>query len=219
MYKSLNYHSLQKRSPHYAVLMITQIMTSSSLFQPDVEAEASAYEDWLIELIEDNGIIVAPHPDVSAKELVSKCYEGAKPFKDGGEGHKDYLVWKTVATHINAQDTDASNFFLTNNTKDFCAKGDDGEFVLHPELVEQIDVEARVPSIQTALRNAFDNVLAPQLQGATLEDIPDIGTDEVQAFVDKCLLDDLPHHSAFGFEVTCAPSSLQLCAESLGLNL
>lgn len=167
---------------------------------PDVEAEASAYEGWLIELIEDNRIIVAPYPDVSAKELVSKSYDGAKPFKDGGEGHKDYLVWKTVAAHINAQDTDAPSFFLTNNTKDFCAKLDDGEFVLHPELAEQVNVEARVPSIQTALRKAFDNVLAPQLQGATLEDIPDIGTDEVQAFVDKCLLDDLPQHSAFGFE-------------------
>ncbi|MEL6170524.1 MAG: PIN domain-containing protein [Pseudomonadota bacterium] len=167
---------------------------------PDVEAEVSAYEDWLLELIEDNGLTVAPYPDVSAKELVSKSYEGAKPFKDGGEGHKDYLVWKSVAAHINAQETDASNCFLTNNTKDFCAKGDDGAFILHPELAEQVNVEARVPSIQTSLRNAFDNVLAPNLQGVTLEDIPEIGTDEVQAFVDKCLLDDLPQHSAFGFE-------------------
>mmetsp|Transcript_28886 Transcript_28886/g.55048 ORF Transcript_28886/g.55048 Transcript_28886/m.55048 type:complete len:359 (+) Transcript_28886:677-1753(+) len=168
-------------------------------FSFDLSEEVDDYEEWLLELIENNGVEIAPYPEVSTKELVSKSYEGKKPFKESGEGHKDYLVWKTVAAHINAQSSTPPNILLTNNIKDFCTS-DGEESVLHPDLSVQIDNEQNKPKIYTSLKSAFDDLLAPNLQGVTFNEIPELGADEIQEMVNTYLLDDLPDHTAFGFE-------------------
>lgn len=58
------------------------------------------YKNWLEEFIEEHGVVVAPYPEVSVKELVEQSYAAQKPFKETGEGHKDYVIWKTITGHI-----------------------------------------------------------------------------------------------------------------------
>lgn len=165
-----------------------------------VSDEIDAYEDWLYGLIDDKGVLVPAYPEISLKDLVQKSYENEKPFKESGEGHKDYLVWKTIRDHIVSKATTPPNYFLTNNTKDFGAKGGDDKDILHPDLEKQIEEEALRPKLYTSLKSAFDKLLAPNLQDITLDEIPDLNADDLQRMVDEYLLDDLPQRTAFGFE-------------------
>lgn len=165
-----------------------------------IEDEFDQYENWLIDLVEDDGITLAPYPDIAAKELVEKSYESQKPFKDNGDGHKDYIVWKTIKDHIENQEAALPNLFLTNNTKDFSAQGENNAPILHPDLAGQVAEEQKRPKLYTSLKSVFDEELAPQLQGITLDEIPDLGAQEITSLTEKFLLDDLPQRSAFGFE-------------------
>ncbi|CAN5530891.1 hypothetical protein BH10PLA2_BH10PLA2_03570 [soil metagenome] len=159
-----------------------------------------SYGDWLTQLIDDNGIFVAPYPDVSAKELVDKSYGVKKPFKDSGEGHKDYIVWKTILSHIGSGEATPPNIFLTNNTKDFCDVDKDSAAILHSELAEQIQNPTHRPKVYTSMKSAFDSELSPNLEGITLDDIPDLGTQDIDSMAGKLLLDDLPGRSLYGLE-------------------
>jgi rRNA-processing protein FCF1 len=165
-----------------------------------IDQAISDYEDFLSDLIEENGIHVAPYPDISLQDLVVKSYELEKPFKDSGEGHKDFLVWKSIKAHTEVEAASPPHFFLTNNTKDFATLDQDKEHVLHPDLAAQIDVAAHQPALLTALRDAWEKLLAPKLEGMTAEDIPDLSDDDIKQATSDFLLDDLPDRTAFGFE-------------------
>jgi hypothetical protein len=170
------------------------------LIEFSVEDEIDQYEDWLIDLVEDDGVTLAPYPNIPAKELVEKSYKYQKPFKESGEGHKDYIVWKTIKDHIENQKTALPNLFLSNNTKDFGAQGENETPILHPDLAEQIEEVAKRPKLYTSLKSVFDEELAPNLEGMSLEDVPNLGAAEITNMTEKFLLDDLPQHTAFGFE-------------------
>ncbi|MBU1572015.1 MAG: DUF4935 domain-containing protein [Alphaproteobacteria bacterium] len=165
-----------------------------------VSEEIDGYEDWLYELIEEKGVLTHPYPEISLKDLVQKSYENEKPFKENGEGHKDFLVWGTIKNHIESKATTPPNYFLTNNTKDFAAKGGDDKDILHPNLAKEIEEDVRRPKLYTSLKAAFDKILAPNLQNITLGEIPDLNADDIQRLVDEYLLEDLPQRTAFGFE-------------------
>lgn len=166
----------------------------------DLSSEIDSYKDWLLELIEQSGVVIAAYPDVSAKELVLKSYEGRKPHKEGGEGYKDYLVWQTIKEHILAKTSTPPNIFLTQNTKDFGVRDGNEKSVLHPDLAGQIAEIQRRPKIYTSMKSAFDQHLAPSFQDIALQDIPEIDVNKIQNMVEKHLLDDLSLRTAFGFE-------------------
>jgi hypothetical protein len=103
---------------------------------------------------------VVPYPNVLPKTLVEASYSGKKPFKETGEGFKDFIVFETLKT-VAAQHG-SQGAFVTSNKKDFC--GPNGE--LHSDLQSQVQQEITV----------FDNihdfnigVLTPQLE--VLDDI------------------------------------------------
>ncbi len=158
------------------------------------------YKDWLNELIEDNGIIVATYPNIPFKELVEKSYEKNKPFKSTGVGHKDYIIWKTIKEYIESQNSTLTNYFLTNNSEDFCTKIDGGELTLHSELAIQITEETRKPEVYSSIKSLFDTKLAPLFEGITLSDIPDLELDDVNNIARETLQDELYQYSAYGFE-------------------
>lgn len=162
--------------------------------------EIDAYENWLYELIEEKGVVIPPYPQVTLKELVEKSYDGEKPFKESGEGHKDFLVWETVKHHIESNSTTPPNFFLTNNIKDFGGKDGVDKDILYPKLAEQIEEVELRPKLYTSLKAAFDKLLAPNLQDITIEEIPDLNSGDLQRMTDEYLLEDLPQRTAFGFE-------------------
>jgi hypothetical protein len=159
-----------------------------------------SYGEWLDKFLVDHGVVIAPYPDISAKELVEKSYGVKKPFKESGEGHKDYVIWKTILGSIASGEMTPSSIFLTNNTKDFCGIDENGAPVLHSDLAEQIRDPAHRPRVYTSIKSAFDSVLSPNLEGITLDDIPDLGAHDIDSMVGEFLLDDLPSHSLYGLE-------------------
>lgn len=98
----------------------------------NVDEECASYSAHLDNTIEEFGIQVKDYPNVSTQELVTAAYDNKKPFKDTGEGHKDYLIFKTIVELINESDDDL--VFITENHKDFCAKNKS----LHPDLSSQV---------------------------------------------------------------------------------
>lgn len=174
------------------------------------------FEGWLEDLIDDHGVVIAPYPDVSAKEIVEQSYQVKKPFKESGEGHKDYIIWKTILSHIASGQTSPPNIFLTNNTKDFCEVDHEGLSTLHPDLAQQVDDPLRSPRVYTSIKAAFDSELSPKLEGITLDDIPDLGTTEVASIVEKFLLEDLPSRSLYGLEGV--PFGNEISISSIGAH-
>lgn len=159
-----------------------------------IDDAADHYADWLESLIETHSIVMAPYPDIPPKELIEKSYELKKPFKDSGEGHKDYVVWKTVREGVNAETALPPFIFLTNNTKDFCELDQSGKYILHSDLSSQIGVPARKPIIYTSIKAAFDTELSPNLEGMSLDDTPSLEND-IDSMVGEFLLQDLPPNS------------------------
>jgi hypothetical protein len=159
-----------------------------------VDDAADHYDDWLESLIETHNIVISPYPNIPPKELIEKSYEMKKPFKDSGEGHKDYVVWKTVREGVNAETAWPPFIFLTNNTKDFCELDQSGKHILHSDLSSEIDVPARTPIIYTSIKAAFDTELSPNLEGMSLDDIPSLEND-IDSMVGEFLLQELPHNS------------------------
>lgn len=179
-----------------------------------ISDETSTYNEWLDNLISEYNITIAPYPQISNKELVEQSYLSKKPFKDSGEGHKDYLVFKTIYEQIQNAMNSSPHIFLTNNTKDFCVADDEGNYNLHPDLKEQIENPSLVPSIYTSVKGVFDAELAPKLEGISLEDIPDLGTHDIDTMVGDFLLEDLPRRSLFGLEGV--PFSNEISIASIG---
>ncbi len=173
-----------------------------------------AFEKWLDALLDQHGVTIAPYPEISSKELVEESYTLNKPFKTSGEGHKDFIIWKTILSGVTGQSLPPPNIFLTNNTKDFCQDGPDGTHVLHPDLAAQIEDPDLRPKVYTSIKSAFDSELAPHLEGITLDAIPDLGT--VDDLVEDMLLEDLPDRSLYGLEGI--PFSNEITISSAGLK-
>lgn len=173
------------------------------------------YEGFLDELIDDHSVIIAPYPDeITAKKLIEKSYQAKKPFKDNGEGHKDFIVWETIKSHIMSKTTSAPNIFVTNNVKDFCQPAGDGKFLLHPYLSDQIEGKILRPNIQVSMKNVLDETIMPLLEGMTLDDIPELNQQDIEHITNSTLLDDLPQRTAFGFENV--PFSNEVSISSVG---
>lgn len=166
----------------------------------DVDEAFNNYEIFLLKLIDENGVHVAPYPEVSTKDLVTNAYNAKKPFKETGEGHKDVLVWETIKEDFRKEADVPPHYFLTNNTKDFAMQDDDKRHILHSDLAAQLDVPTDQLVLLTTLRAAWESLLAPHLEGMTHEDLPDLSEDEIAEATSGFLLDDLPERTAFGFE-------------------
>lgn len=180
----------------------------------DIPVTTKAYQDGIDDLLEEYGVIVAPYPDISLKQLVNKSYECPKPFKVSGEGHKDYLVWETIKSHILEGATSAPNIMITQNFKDFSLNEGNGKNTLHPELSAQIESTSLRPKIQLSMKSVLDAEIMPLLEGLEIEDIPNLGQPDIQHIADRLLLDDLPQRTAFGIEGV--PFSNDISISSVG---
>lgn len=126
---------------------------------PDVNLDDTfrAYRAGARTVFRIHGVKIADYPDVSPKDIVVASYQGGKPFKANGEGHKDFLIFRTILSVINeARD---SVWFLTNNPKDFCSEGDK----LHPELQAQLP-DGREVTIFHSAKDFNNTHIIPQLE-------------------------------------------------------
>lgn len=168
--------------------------------QLDIPSVSAKFDDFFDDILDEHGVIVAPYPEITLKEIVTKSYEHPKPFKESGEGHKDFLIWETIKSHILEASTPEPNIILTNNIKDF-SKGDGKEKnTLHPDLASQIEPNALCPSIHLSMKAVLDAEIMPLLEGVEIEDIPNLGQPDIEHITNTLLLDDLPQRTAFGIE-------------------
>jgi hypothetical protein len=178
--------------------------------EPDVsiEGKTDEYNDWLDSFLKEDGIGIIPYPNITPKELVLKSYENVKPFKSTGEGHKDFMIWESIKSHIKGNVTAEPYYFLVNNPTDFCVeklnktdneKSKDKEWILHPELATQFEDQAQVPTVFVTIGKFFDAIILPKLEGITIDQVPHLTIDEIDDMTTEILEKELSGYTAYGF--------------------
>jgi hypothetical protein len=83
------------------------------------------------------GAHVLPIPTIDHQTIVSRALACRQPFdKEGKKGYRDTLIWYTILSLCENLDKNNLIVFVTNNTGDFCGRGNPAEF--SPELVDEI---------------------------------------------------------------------------------
>jgi hypothetical protein len=150
----------QKSTLHTAARKLLAMGVKVEATDFDVKEEAQRYRRHVHQMFEYHDAKVVPYPDISPKSLVDASYSGKKPFKESGEGFKDFIIFETIRAIATQQDDGGA--FVTANKKDFC--GSDGK--LYPDLQSMLQQQLTV----------YDNIhdfniamLTPQLE--VLDDI------------------------------------------------
>ncbi len=185
-------------------------ITGKTIEPGNADNDYGDYKDWLAEEVEKFGIDFLPYPATTTRELVAKSYEGEKPFKENGDGHKDYLIWRSIVECLQNQQEAAPTYLLTNNKKDFCADGAP-PLALHPDLASQLP-EGQSVNVYPDAVSFFGEMIAPHLKGVDINEIPVDLANRAIELIESNLTD----HSAFGFEgVPIQNEALITCVENV----
>jgi hypothetical protein len=163
----------------------------------DVEEKNTRYFESLNKKINDYGVDILEYPTITPKELVESSYTAKKPFKNNGDGYKDYIVWETIKDNIILNGNSFKYFFLNNNIKDF-SDGFEGSKKLHNDLVSQLPKNIDV-TLQTSIKEFYDQIISPKLTKIEFEDIPNISKYDIETEVERLLHSELFEYDAFGF--------------------
>ncbi len=156
--------------------------------------ETERFNENLKKLLEDLEVAILPYPATTTKDLVVASYSNRKPFKESGEGHKDFLIWKSIVESIDP--AKGPHIFVTNNTSDFAQEKKKDPFVLHAELLKDLPDEGLVQGF-TGRKPLLDNCILPLLDGwkPWSESKVDIN---IQKFADRVIGKELPYRTMYG---------------------
>jgi hypothetical protein len=101
---------------------------------PDIEAASQAYPLLLKARLNELGILVPSLPEISVGQLFELAIEERRPFRAGGRGFKDALIWQTV---LGLAEKDGT--VLISNDRDF-AESENQPTVLHHHLREDLEM-------------------------------------------------------------------------------
>jgi predicted nucleic acid-binding protein len=125
---------------------------------------------------------IVDYPPVSLEIIARKAISRLKPFKKGGEGYCDALIWETIL-HILRSNKDCEVIFITNNINDFF-NGESIHEELTAELIENGIAPHRIVVYRT-LKDVVDNLLLNHLdsldnlkQQINTNTVPGINIDE-----------------------------------------
>jgi hypothetical protein len=125
-------------------------MCDTNVFEP-------AFRNRLKEL----GIEVVPIPEVTHAALVDRDLKHVRPFNSDGKGYRDALIWLGFLNALD--DTTEKAIFVTSNSKDFCAVGEQ-EF--HSDLLKEL--QQHTPGCSTAVyaspKLLVEEVVKPRLR-------------------------------------------------------
>ena len=167
----------------------------------DIATAEECYRRWLCKFLRTHDAIILPYPQINLSDIVKESYRDRKPFKDNGDGYKDYILWKTICDYINAQPEPIDTYFITNNTKDFC-KEEGGQIKLHPDLSAQIDAEDREIMVCSDVGQFVSEHVLPILKVKSREllSTPELSDTDVRNAVEERLISDLHFYTTYGFE-------------------
>lgn len=186
-------------TPYNKAQKIIASLTGVDQIDISLDDEKEKYIKWLDDILEQYGVEILPYPQLPLKEIVTESYKAQKPFKKDGEGHKDYLIWKTISLYINDQGNDVENCFLTDNVHDFCEK-QENDWVLHSYLANQIQADRSKPKVYRNFKEIFEQKIDSSLQGVEISDIPELSLSDLKTKAQEILEKDLQLYSAYGFE-------------------
>ncbi|GGM11824.1 hypothetical protein GCM10011534_37430 [Pseudooceanicola nanhaiensis] len=160
------------------------------------DEEIDSFNAFVEELLEDVGVDVLPYPDIATKDLVIGGYSNKKPYKENGEGHKDYLIWKSIVERVDP--ADGPHVFVTSNTSDFAHEKTKETFVLHPELKSDLPDEVSVLGF-TGRQSLLERHVLPRLDGwkPWTDSRVDI---DVENFAERVIGKELPYKTMYGLE-------------------
>lgn len=158
--------------------------------------ELGQLKDNFDELLESEKVLILPYPKMALKEIIEQSYIADKPFKATGEGHKDFIIWHTMRGYIEKRKGKGKNYFITQNSTDFCDKT---PTVLHPSLVSKLSNAASAPAVFVSIKSFFDEIILPMLPGLNQDDIAGLDIDVKEA-TQKTLEEFLDGHSIYGLE-------------------
>ena len=96
------------------------------------------YESELQSTLTKRRVKVLPYPSVSHQKMVQRDLARMKPFRPGGAGYRDALIWESLVSFCHAH-TASTVVFVTLNKRDF-GSGPDFAVELATELTDrQID--------------------------------------------------------------------------------
>jgi hypothetical protein len=120
--------------------------------QPDVANAIAALAAWrdgradrLVERLLGGGAGMAllPYPEVPHQVVAARALARRRPFdRLGHDGYRDTLVWESVLAHARSLPRGSRVAFVSRNSKDFAADGDEGSDALHPHLVQDVAAAA-----------------------------------------------------------------------------
>ncbi|MGB3687087.1 MAG: PIN domain-containing protein [Ornithinimicrobium sp.] len=124
----------------------------------DDSLSSDSYETLLRETICEVAEILAL-PSLDADEMFTAYLAGKKPFKEGGTGVADYMIWQTVRQYAESV-AGHTVLLLTENHKDFAQNGE-----LHTDLrttlanaASRVDVCLGVDEFLRAYTDKFDYI-------------------------------------------------------------
>ena len=123
----------------------------------NVEKETAGYRKHIQQMMQHHDVTLIPYPEMSPRDLVAASYSGRKPFKESGEGFKDFLIFELLKS-VAARQT-GEGWFVTANHKDFC--GPDGQ--LHPDLRSALPSSAKL-TVFTTIHEFNSAVLSRNLE-------------------------------------------------------
>lgn len=161
-----------------------------------LDDEIERFGENLDELLQDVGVIVLPYPATTTRELVLGGYSSRKPFKENGEGHKDFLIWKSIVEGIDP--AAGPHVFVTSNTSDFAQEKAQETFEIHSELLSDLPDGVLVLGF-TGRQSLLENHVLPRLDGWKPWSETKVDLD-IENFAESVIGKELPYKTMYGLE-------------------
>ncbi len=161
-----------------------------------LDDETERFNENLEELLQDVGVVVLPYPATTTRDLVLAGYSDRKPFKESGEGHKDFLIWKSIVEGIDP--ADGPHVFVTSNTSDFAQEKTKETFVLHDELLSDLSDGVSVLGF-TGRQSLLEKHVLPLLDGWKPWSESNVDLD-IESFAEGIIGKELSYKTMYGLE-------------------
>jgi len=134
--------------------------TLSPISFESANVEACKYKKYLLKTFDVAKATILPYPNTSHEVISQRAIEHRKPFKENGAGYRDTLIWESILSLFN--DDNSQVYFVTNNSKDF----GEGPKV-HHDLLQDLDrlkIKNENVRIFKTLKDLNQELIIPNLE-------------------------------------------------------
>lgn len=119
------------------------------------EIEMNNYQSYLGILLSSMGCEYLAYPEIDHRLVVKNILERRKPFRNGDDGYRDFLIWQSIRS-VEQWGTEEI-VFITNNTKDF------GEEFLSEEYTDKVTSNRNIKIIKS-IKDFNEIIIIPKLE-------------------------------------------------------